>query len=320
VLTVPSIGRSYRGAIQTGWGPGGVQLINQLDLESYLKGMGEVLDGSWPLAALETQAIAARTYVLRAMATSGQICADDRCQVYLGAQVEYPAMEQAVDATAHEVLTYGGQLVSALYSANGGGFEADPAEAFGPTGAQYPYLRPAPYETLTPMPWNATIALADIGSRLGCAGQVTGVAVTQKGPSGRATQVTITGTRGVLQVPGFQFAADLGLRSTLFSPMVGTAATRPPPPPTGSLIQEPPGAVVDPAVPQASVQSARADAAGGQAAGLVTALGALGLVGLPAGRLAWRRRRVWRRKAASPAAKAWRWARRRFRARGPVAS
>jgi stage II sporulation protein D len=286
---VPGLGRKYRGLLQTGWGATGIQLVNQLDVESYLKGMGEVLDGSWPLAALETQAIAARTYALRAMATSGQICADDRCQVYLGAQVEYPAMDRAVDSTAGQVLVYGGQLASALYSANGGGFEADPVEAFGATGAVYPYLRPAPYQTENPMPWTATIALADVGSRLGYRGQVSGLSVTEKGPSGRATQVTITGDQGPMVVPGYEVASALGLRSTLFSPTVGVAATRPPPPPTQGLIQEAPGAVVDAARPPAAPgQSRRAPGTSGAA--LLAALGALGLVVLPVGRVAWRRR------------------------------
>jgi SpoIID/LytB domain protein len=287
---VPSLGREYRGLLQTSWGPNGVQLVNQLDVESYLKGMGEVLDGSWPLAALETQAIAARTYALRAMAAGGQICADDRCQVYLGAQVEYPAMDRAVDATAGQVLTYQGQLASALYSANGGGFEADPVEAFGDTGAVYPYLRPAPYQTENPMPWTATIALADVGARLGYRGQVMGMSVTQKGPSGRATQVAITGTAGGMVVPGYQVAAALGLRSTLFSPAVGTSATRPPPPPTQSMIQEAPGAVVEANAPPVEVAVPRRGHGTGRAPALFEAFGALGLVGLPVGGLAWRRR------------------------------
>ena len=37
---------------------------------------------------------------LRAMAGAGELCADQRCQVYLGQQAEYAAMSKAVMATA----------------------------------------------------------------------------------------------------------------------------------------------------------------------------------------------------------------------------
>ena len=84
--------------------PGGaaLRLVNQVDIETYLKGMGEVRDPSWPQAALQVQAIAARTYALRAMTaagTTGAICDDTHCQVYLGAQAEYAAMNKAVDSS-----------------------------------------------------------------------------------------------------------------------------------------------------------------------------------------------------------------------------
>ena len=48
--------------------------LNQVDVEHYLRGMGEVRDPSWPAAALRTQAVAARTYALRAMAAAGEFC------------------------------------------------------------------------------------------------------------------------------------------------------------------------------------------------------------------------------------------------------
>src|SRR5947207_1099287 len=108
-----------------------VRLVNQVDVEAYIKGVGEVRDPSWPPAALQTQAVAARTYALRAMSTGGELCDDDRCQVYLGSQAEYAAMNKAVDATARRVLAYNGGLASAVYSANAGGFSATTLEGFG---------------------------------------------------------------------------------------------------------------------------------------------------------------------------------------------
>src|SRR5204863_1998782 len=101
-------------------------------------------------ASLRSQAIAARTYALRAMAAAGEICADQRCQVYLGAKLEYPEMNKAVADTAGQVLTYQGKLAATVYSANAGGTSASLAEGFGPRAApdaSYPYLRSAPYRT-----------------------------------------------------------------------------------------------------------------------------------------------------------------------------
>ena len=121
--------RRYRGVVEATAGGGGLKLVNQVDVELYLQGMGEVLDASWPAASLQAQAIAARTYALRA---GGELCSTQQCQVYLGAQAEYGAMSAAVQATRGQVLTYGGALVEAVYSANDGGVSATPEEGFGP--------------------------------------------------------------------------------------------------------------------------------------------------------------------------------------------
>ena len=93
-----------------------LRLVNHVDVEQYLRGMGEVRDPGWPASALRAQAIAARTYALRAMAGGGQLCDTQQCQVYLGAQAEYGAMDKAVTATRGQVV--GTQLVEfALLSA-----------------------------------------------------------------------------------------------------------------------------------------------------------------------------------------------------------
>ncbi|HMC53039.1 MAG TPA: SpoIID/LytB domain-containing protein [Acidimicrobiales bacterium] len=220
-----------------------LQLVNQLDVEQYLRGMGEVLDPRWPPASLRVQAIAARTYGLRAMESGGEICATDRCQVYLGQQAEYPAMDRAVAETAGQVLVFRRALASTVYSANGGGISATRAEGFGPSeagsDAAYPYLRAAPYPTGDPMPWTVTVGLGDLATRLGYTGQLSGIRVSQTGPSGRALEVTLDGSAGPRAVAGVAFASALGLRSTLFTTRLGSAAAASPPPPP-SQAQAPP--------------------------------------------------------------------------------
>jgi SpoIID/LytB domain protein len=242
-IAVDGRGRRYRGFVEANAAQGPLRLVNQVDVEQYLRGMGEVRNPKWPLPSLKTQAIAARTYALRAMSSVGEICEDQRCQVYLGAQAEYPQMDRAVRETQGQVLTYRGALASTVYSANGGGFEASPAEGFGPGSSTYPYLRAAPYPSKDPAPWTVKIALSDLARRMAYRGTITNVRVSQTGPSGRAMQVALDGTAGTKQVAGVSFDRALGLKSTLFAPRIEQADVAPPPPAAEAAIQSLPDQV-----------------------------------------------------------------------------
>jgi SpoIID/LytB domain protein len=235
-VAVPARQRRYRGTIEATGASGTLRLVNTLDVEQYLKGMGEV-PGSWPQAALRAQAVAARTYAMRAMTAGGEICDTQRCQVYLGAQAENPAMNAAVDATAQQVLVYRNALASAVYSANGGGFSASREEGFGVADDAAPYLRAAPYPTQDPGPWSVTVALTDVAGRLGYAGQITDVRIARAGPSGRALEVVLDGSAGPKSVTGIAFDAALGLRSTLFTVRIDTGPPPPPPPAEDATLQ-----------------------------------------------------------------------------------
>ncbi|HYX43467.1 MAG TPA: SpoIID/LytB domain-containing protein, partial [Acidimicrobiales bacterium] len=223
-VAVPAQGRRYRGVIRAEGAGSGLHLVNELDVEQYLRGMGEVLEPGWPAASLRAQAIAARTYALRAMATDGRLCNSQQCQVYLGETVEYAAMNKAVADTRGQVLVQGGALIEAVYSANGGGVSATPIEGFGADFGDFPYLRSAPYPTLDPSPWTVRLQLPALASRVGYPGRATGARVSQAGPSGRALEVTVDGDAGPMAVAGLRFVEVLGLRSGLFSIRIGDAA------------------------------------------------------------------------------------------------
>ena len=279
-VTVPARGRTYRGVIEANAAAGPLRLLNQLDVEDYLKGMGEVRDPRWPAASLRAQAVAARTYALRAMSTAGELCDTQRCQVYLGASAEYGAMNKAVADTTSQVVMFGRGLASAVYSANGGGFSANEQEGFGTDDAGYSYLRAAPYETSDPLPWTVKVALSDLGARFGYPGDVTGVRVSKAGPSGRALEVTLDGAAGPKVVPGIAFDAGLGLKSTLFSVRVEQADVAPPPPPPGEGQQALPEAAAPapvPATPPPSVAPA-ARPLRGASDGIPVAIGTVGVL------------------------------------------
>jgi SpoIID/LytB domain protein len=224
-------GRHYRGLIEATAGGGPLRLVNQLDVETYLKGMGEV-PSTWPIEAIAAQAVVARTYALRAMSFSGELCDYDLCQVYIGADREAAGQNAAVDATQSQVVTYGGGLATTVYSADAGGITATPLEGFG-SETTYPYLQVVRYDTPDPLPWRSEVALSDVASRFAYPGTVTDVKIGQAGPSGRALQVTLDGSSGPIAVDGRKFAASLGLRSTLFQPTITTDDNVPPPPPFG---------------------------------------------------------------------------------------
>lgn len=241
-VDLPIRQRRYRGVLEATATSGTLRIVNTVDVETYLKGMGEVRDPTWPPAALRAQAIAARTYALRAMAVGGEVCDTQRCQVYLGAQAEYGAMNRAVDDSREQVLVFNRSMISAVYSANGGGHSASRTEGFGVAeDASAPYLRAAPYPTQDPGPWTITVALTDVAARLGYAGAVSDVRVTRTGPSGRAIDVTLDGTAGPKVITGLAFDAGLGLRSTLFTLRLEAGAAPPPPPPAEeAVVQAPP--------------------------------------------------------------------------------
>ncbi|HET6969019.1 MAG TPA: SpoIID/LytB domain-containing protein, partial [Ornithinibacter sp.] len=229
VTRVDDRGRAYRGALEANGG-GALRLVNLVDVEDYLRGMSEV-PGTWPAAAVQAQTIAARTYALRAMQASGEICDDARCQVYVGATAESPGQDAAVAATTHRVITYGGTLAAAVYSADAGGVSANTFEGFGTPDGTYPYLRNIAYPTDNPLPWKVVVGLDEVARRLGYPGSLTAVRVAEAGPSARALSVALDGSAGRRTIDGRGFARALALRSTRFTARVGSADGAPPPPP-----------------------------------------------------------------------------------------
>ncbi|MFN6482461.1 MULTISPECIES: SpoIID/LytB domain-containing protein [unclassified Nostoc] len=120
-------------------------LVNQVPLETYLRGVVPYEIGTdAPKAALEAQAILARTYALRNLrrfaADNYQLCADTHCQVYYGLKGAAAKTDQAIASTRGKVLTYKNELVDALYSSTTGGVTASFSDVW--NGDDRPYLRP----------------------------------------------------------------------------------------------------------------------------------------------------------------------------------
>jgi hypothetical protein len=134
-------GRRYRGTLRLIADQGRVRVVNVLDIEAYLRGVVPAeMQASWPAEALKAQAVAARTYTLLHLDANRvyDVCATIDCQVYRGREVEHPASDAAIAATAGEVLTYGGVFARTYYHADSGGVIASSAEVW---GSEIPYLQ-----------------------------------------------------------------------------------------------------------------------------------------------------------------------------------
>jgi SpoIID/LytB domain protein len=147
--------RSYLGDMCFSVSNGNLQLVNYLDLEQYLYGVVPYeMSDSWPLEALKAQAVAARNYAAKRMGGTGSYDITDlssQDQVYKGYSASAANAKAAVDATAGQVLTYGGGIIDAYYSASNGGWTDLPYHRWG-GGADWPYYTVAQdtYDTANP--------------------------------------------------------------------------------------------------------------------------------------------------------------------------
>ncbi len=107
--------------------------VVRVPLERYVRGVvAAEMPASWPLAALEAQAIASRTYALTAHAGGSRfdVYADTRSQVYEGAAAETSQSNAAIAATAGQIVTYAGHPAITYFFASSGGHTEDVQYAF----------------------------------------------------------------------------------------------------------------------------------------------------------------------------------------------
>jgi stage II sporulation protein D len=176
-LTLTVNGQPYRGSILVRRDAGGdLSILNILDLEQYLYSVvGSEVGAETPPAALQAQAIVARTYAVQHLGAHDELGFDlragNRDQAYNGVSAESVPVVDAVDATRGVVLVYRGQLVHAYYAACDGGFTADGRAL----GDPQPYLQSVrdPYCPFSPyMNWAASVAASDVVHKLALAGRL----------------------------------------------------------------------------------------------------------------------------------------------------
>ena len=117
----------YRGLLHVVAGATGsaVSVVNDVTLDQYLGGVVPVeMPSTWPAAALQAQAIAARSFAARRLrpGTSFYDVPDgSTAQIYRGALAERATTNAAIAATAGQVLMSGASIADALFDSTGGG-------------------------------------------------------------------------------------------------------------------------------------------------------------------------------------------------------
>ncbi len=212
--------------------------VVSVPLERYVRGVvAAEMPASWPLAALEAQAIASRTYALTDDQGGARfdVYSDTRSQVYESpptAAAETAASNAAVAATAGQIVLYQGKPAITYYFASSGGMTEDNENSFLGSTPE-PWLRGVPdaYETKVSS-WQVSLGFAAAAARLRglVKGSFRGIEVLKRGVSPRIITAEVLGSGGDSAVSGPELEARLGLDSAwaYFSVKSGAQITREP--------------------------------------------------------------------------------------------
>lgn len=239
-LTVNSLVRaqgtpSYGGRLEILDTENGLVLVNEIDMEAYLKKViPSEMPSSYEKEALKAQAVCARTYAFVQSRSNSyseygaQIDDSTQFQVYNNVDPDEKTA-QAVQETYGKMLYYNGNPITAYYfstscgtTTNAAIWDSDPEDT--------PYLRclslqtarsrlsfasekafasfikkkdfPA-YDASYPLyRWNFRTSGTIIASHVGGVGKITGVSVTERGPGGVAMKLLVKGSEGETTISG----------------------------------------------------------------------------------------------------------------------
>lgn len=212
---------TYRGKLVARPDGGGLNVINRVGLEDYLKGVvPDEVPPSWPAKALRAQAVAARSYAL-ATGVDGvgyTLYDDTRSQVYGGVGAEESQTNEAVRRTKREVVKHRGEVITAFFFSSSGGRTENSEYGFA-GGSSRPYLKSvrdrgdaaSPYHR-----WRVTRSKRRMEKLLGglVKGKLKRIEIKRTGVSPRIVKAKVVGSAGKTTVSGDDLRFRLGLRST----------------------------------------------------------------------------------------------------------
>lgn len=212
-------GRAYRGRVEIRKQGDGLLVINDLDIEDYLRGVvASEVPHDWGYEALKAQAVAARTYALYQKRTSGSrayhMFATVASQVYIGRAGERPRAARAVRDTKGVVIVYDGEIIPAFYHASCGGHTENAFELW---GLDAPYLRGVDcdcQEISRYGLWEKRVGKSQIMDALQRQGfavdGILGMDIKGITPAGRVREVVIRSPQGKKYIPAELLRAAVG--------------------------------------------------------------------------------------------------------------
>ncbi len=210
-------GRAYRGTF-TRLDDG--QVVNIVDLEEYLWSVVPAeMSATWPAAALQAQAICARTYVLQRSdpRRAYDLVPSELDQVYRGVQGEGAGTTAAVNATTGRVLRFSGVFAHVAFSSCCGGRTEAASDAWG--SLPIPYLAGVDCTTCTASPnyrWSTSLTFAAIGGPFAASlvpfGMLEDIQISGRDGSGRVRAFELRAHDGSVVVKGGVFRRELGSR------------------------------------------------------------------------------------------------------------
>jgi stage II sporulation protein D len=197
----------------------GLLVINQVDLEEYVKGVVPAeVNTAWHPEMLKAQAVAARTYALYQHMLSASrdydVAASIQDQVYRGRQGLDARVEQAVESTRGLVITHEGAPIYAAFSSTAAGITEDAVIVW---SKDLPYLKgvECPFDLESPYyQWKASFKLEQLEKNLRQQGFAVGTIATLTplaySRAGRVATLRILHSKGELILRGEELRKAVG--------------------------------------------------------------------------------------------------------------
>ena len=207
------------GAVDLVYRNGTLSVINELDMEEYIKGVvPSEMSAGWHPEALKVQAVAARTYALyQRMLNDGRdydVVAGVQDQVYRGRHGLDQRVREAVEATRGLVVTYQNAPILAAFSSTAAGPTEDAMNVW---AKDLPYLKgvECPFDENSPYyQWRARFTVSDLEQTLRRQGFSVGTIATftpySYSRAGRVDRVRILHSGGELILRGQDLRKAVG--------------------------------------------------------------------------------------------------------------
>mgnify|MGYP001207352683 CR=1 FL=1 len=210
--------RRYAGELRVLLNDQKLQIINYLKLEKYLKSVvGSEMPKEFPLAALQAQAIAARTYALKLLGKNKffDIHSTQASQVYLGLEAETAKINRAVRSTSSLALFYENKLIEAVFHSSSGGRTENSGQVW---KYQLPYLRSViDYDqNSTKYRWSKKISSSELDKIFSDIGGLNSIQIKKKSNSDRVLVIKLYGPKGTKNISGKNLRKNLKLLSNKF--------------------------------------------------------------------------------------------------------